>query len=364
MRVLYDGIVFQNSYQRGIQRAFRELISHMPEGIRAVVALTGAPKCPLPQRATIARLGVPGTSLLPRALRTPLQSRFGARGVRRLAANADVFHSTYFTLAPADLPSVLHVHDLLPEQFPECFDAPWAAREIQTRADAIERATRVVAISDATARQIARFYPLAIQKTTTIHWGCNHLARHDGVPKSNANTPYVLHVGDRAGYKNFSVILDAMESPRWPRELGLTIVGPEWRESELSRVDRLCKDRVVRHLGRASDQSLAALYASTRCLIAPSLGEGFGFPILEAQTLCAPVVCADTPVFREIAGDAALFFDPRDPSQLLDRVLAIGQIAARARAAERARWNLTRFSWERCAARTAELYADALSAAR
>jgi glycosyltransferase involved in cell wall biosynthesis len=362
MRVLYDGVVFQNSYQRGIQRAFYELLSHMPATVEPILALSGSPKSPLPARARPVRLGLSFASLLPRAIRRAVQARLAPPAMRRLAANCSVFHSTYFTLPPGPMPTVLHVHDLLPERFPECFDAAWAAQEVDHRRRAIEQATRIVAISDATSREIAHFYPGAHAKTSTIYWGCDHLARNAPSPPQENPPPYALYVGDRAGYKNFSLLLDAMERSDWPHDVGLKVVGPAWRDSERPRVEHLLKDCSLEHVGRATDDHLARLYAHARCLVAPSFGEGFGFPLLEAQSLDVPVVCAATPVFREIAGDAALYFDPHRSDELSRRVKEAGDTATRARLTTAARSNLTRFSWQRCADQTAALYGSLLSA--
>jgi glycosyltransferase involved in cell wall biosynthesis len=101
------------------------------------------------------------------------------------------------------------------------------------------------------------------------------------------------------------------------------------------------------------------LYAGAEAFVFPSLYEGFGLPVVEAMSCGAPVVCSDIPVLREVAGDAALYFDPRDAAQLapmLTRVLDDATLRAdlRTRGLSRA----AQFSWERAARETLEVYRE------
>ncbi|MBO9362830.1 MAG: glycosyltransferase family 4 protein [Thermoflexus sp.] len=112
----------------------------------------------------------------------------------------------------------------------------------------------------------------------------------------------------------------------------------------------------VRDLGMVPEEDLPALYTGARLFIFPSLWEGFGLPMLEAMACGVPVACSDIPALREVAGEAAMFFDPRDVEGMA-RVLEVAwrraedpawRAAAQARAAQ--------FSWQETAQRTLELY--------
>ncbi len=354
MRVLYDGIVFENSYQHGVQRVIRELIERLPPEIEPVLTLSTTPKCPLPDGATVRRTAPPLPRFLPRSLRRAVRDRVIPSAMRRLAEDSHIFHSTYFTLPPADIPTVVHVYDLIPEQFPECFAPGWAEPEIARRASAMRAATRLVAISHATATDIARFYPELAAKTRVVQLGCEHLARP--LANNQSRGDYALFVGDRKGYKNFSIILDAMESAAWPRGLALTVVGSPWRDEELDRINGIASSRTIHHAGRISDSELAGLYASARCVISPSLGEGFGLPLLEAHALGAPLVCSDIPASREVAGTAGLFFDPQQAENLIACITDALEPATRDRLLAAGRDNLTRFSWDRHVKEISDIY--------
>jgi glycosyltransferase involved in cell wall biosynthesis len=88
----------------------------------------------------------------------------------------------------------------------------------------------------------------------------------------------------------------------------------------------------VRFPGFVEDPELAALYQSCLGLIFPSLYEGFGLPVLEAMALGAPVLCSNIASLPQIAGDAAVYFDPRDPSEIaaaIERLATEGSLRAR-----------------------------------
>ncbi len=356
MRVLYDGVAFQNAHQRGVQRVFRELIGRLPRDVEATLALTGPARSELPTGARVIRAGVPMAGLLPRRLRSMVQARLAPIGLGRAAASCDVFHSTYYTLPPRGLPSVVHVHDMIVERFVDLFQGKWVAEEIERKRGSIEAATRIIAVSNATARELAHFYPGVREKITTVHLAGGHVADAGAGEPARPRERFALYVGDRGLYKNFQVVLDAMESERWPSGVGLTVVGPPWKANEALRVERLGRSRRIVHGGRVSDQELARLYRAATCVVVPSVVEGFGLPVLEAQQARAPLVCSDIEVFREVAGEGAIFFDPHRPDQLAERIGAAMDPAMSARLAESGARNQARFSWDRAITETVAVY--------
>ena len=119
----------------------------------------------------------------------------------------------------------------------------------------------------------------------------------------------------------------------------------------------------ARFLGPVSAELLEGLYAAAALLATTTLHEGFGLPVLEAMARGVPVAASDLAVLREVAGDAAIWHDPRDPSSVaaaLRRLLAGGAEVERLRAAGRDR--AQRFSWRATAEATARVYDRALSA--
>jgi glycosyltransferase involved in cell wall biosynthesis len=137
----------------------------------------------------------------------------------------------------------------------------------------------------------------------------------------------------------------------------LVLVGGRgWRSAELERTLEAVGDR-VRICGFVTDEELAQLYAGAACFAFPSLAEGFGLPVLEAMASGVPVVSGDRTSLPEVVGDAGLLVDPADEDALADALARL--LEDRELAAELARRGLERsrgFSWEACAAATAEAY--------
>ena len=141
--------------------------------------------------------------------------------------------------------------------------------------------------------------------------------------------------------------------------LALAVVGgKDLLPEEKQLIDDLgvADDLIVLSAGEAE---LPRLYRSAVALVSPSTVEGFGMPVVESMTCGTPVVLADTPVYREVAGAAGLFFTPGDEEALrdqIDRLTTDDDLAAAA-----AQAGLTRaadFSWDSTAASTAALYRD------
>jgi glycosyltransferase involved in cell wall biosynthesis len=360
MRVLLGAEAFQNAHQRGIQRYFREMVSRLPLDIELTAALRAGPRAPLPARARVARVDLRLNSVLPRPFR-PSAGRLLAPLERRLARSCDVYHATYYTRSPLPaLPAVLTVYDMIAEQLPEHFSPAALNQETCRKRQAILAARRIIAISQDAARALVSLYPAVAGRTVVIPLGHEHAlpgADQRPAPSPLSGSPCALFVGDRAGYKNFRLLLDAAAAAGWPSSVRLAVVGAPWGENERRAIQGRLEHRIM-HLGRVDDGQLRCLYAAAMCVIVPSRAEGFGLPIIEAQAAGAPVVCSDIPIFREVAAGGALYFDPSNPQSLAAALNAVCNpaMADGLRAAGRA--NLPRFTWSKCAQRTAEVYRE------
>ena len=183
-----------------------------------------------------------------------------------------------------------------------------------------------------------------------------HVVCHGGpdwscAPQSPVENRF-LFVGGRTYYKNFSVVLEAL---KMVPESTLCVVGNAFSENELQLMDNLgIRDRIK--IIKASDDELVQFYASSSALIFSSKMEGFGLPVLEAFAANCPVICSDIPVFHEVGGDAALYFDPDDPASLADAM----RQNMKYRCTSNLSGQLARFSWKKCAAETLEVYQSVL----
>lgn len=174
--------------------------------------------------------------------------------------------------------------------------------------------------------------------------------------------PVVLSVAQKRPYKNLGSLIRALAGLE--ERATLVLVGaPTAHEDELRTLARQfgVEDR-VRFPGWVSEPELEGLYRLASCFVLPSLIEGFGLPVLEAMARAVPVACSDRPALPEVAGDAALLFDPEDQDAVttaIRRLLNDRELAARL--VERGRARVGLFTWERTAEATLESYRRAVA---
>jgi glycosyltransferase involved in cell wall biosynthesis len=354
IRVWFDGLVFENPYQIGIWRVFYEVLSRIAGHADCTLWLRSEPVQPLPPGVRVirdrGRWTVNRWDLVGRARR-----KWANRSPARPPRPPAVFHSTYFTPCPDPaVPAVVTVYDMIAERmYP--INGAWAPRDCDVKREAILAARACIAISEAAAADLRLFHPQAADRVRVIPLGADHLTRAEPGP---AGPPFALFVGARGSYKNFHTVLDALRHPAWPRDLRLHVVGAPLANHEQKLVEVLGLGDRVRPLGRLTDAQLAAAYAAARCFVFPSLLEGFGLPVLEAQVNGCPCVLSDLPVFREVAGDAARFFDPRLGERLAEAVAAADEPETRRRLIDAGRANVRRFSWDRTADQTLAVYEE------
>ena len=257
---------------------------------------------------------------------------------------------------------VVVVHDLYFRTIPES-----AGRREALTTDGIFRLMlarnhAVVAVSDATRRDLERHYPAAAGRVRVIpSASVLDPAALLGEDPAEVEGPYVLAVGNATHNKNFGLLAEAVAriAPRRP-DLAVVHVGEDPSDAVAGTLRRRgAATRVVR-LSRIDDRRLAALYRGALCLCVPSFAEGFCLPVLEAQALGCPVVCSDRSATPEVAGEGALTFDPADATALaacLGRLL--DEPGLRETLAAQGRRNQARYTWDA----TARGYADLLDAA-
>jgi glycosyltransferase involved in cell wall biosynthesis len=331
-------------------------------------------------REAAAAGGAPWGELLP-AVTVPVNARSRAQWVLgeqtmlpRLAARerVELVHSLAST-APfwGGFRRVVTVHDLIYARFPEAHSGlreqgmkvlvPWAAR----------RSRRVIADSQSTRADLIELLGIRAESIDVVPLGLGSVRR--GTTPAEAETRARFELGDRRvvlslsakrPHKNLGTLIAALaEIPADARPLLVLPGYPTWHEQELrerAALAGVAED--VRFLGWLSDAEIEGLWAVTDAFVFPSLYEGFGLPVLEAMARGVPVACSDASSLPEVAGDAAVLFDPHDRSAIaraLERLLGDPNEAERLRSAGRRRARL--FSWERTARLTLESYARALA---
>jgi glycosyltransferase involved in cell wall biosynthesis len=174
----------------------------------------------------------------------------------------------------------------------------------------------------------------------------------------------VLSVATDLPHKNLPALIEALALVAPEKRPILVLAGHGTDDGALqARAFAAGVAEDVRLLGGLSIDELDSLYALADCLVLPTLHEGFGLPVLEAMARSVPVLCSEIPALREVAGDAALYFDPHMPAQIaanIVEVLTNSRVAARL--CEQGRVQAAKFSWAAAAEGTLESYRRALVA--
>lgn len=170
-----------------------------------------------------------------------------------------------------------------------------------------------------------------------------------------------MFVGTRDPHKNFGFMLKSIAEKLKKREIKLICTGSSFTETEKELIDELGVQGNVLNSGFVSEDELSGLYANAICLVYPSLYEGFGFPILEGFLNKCPICISNTSCFPEIAGDAACYFDPKNPDSLSESVSKVlDDPVYRHKLIEKGSKRLDLFSWDESTKLTFEVYKRAL----
>lgn len=283
----------------------------------------------------------------------------------------DVLHSLAST-APAsgDFPRVVTIHDLLYRIYPEThFGARAAAMRVLVPV-AARRSDRVIAPSVATRDDLVKFLRLTPEKVDVVHEGVGS-ARVEPLDERELRVrlgldrrKLVLTVSAKRPHKNLIRLLDALALIPAERRPVLALPGyPTPHEHQLrEHAIELGIEADTCFLSWISAEELEGLYRLASCFVFPSLYEGFGLPVLEAMARGVPVACSGRGSLAEVAGEAALLFDPESPRAIADAIEGLlGDPAMGERLREAGFEQARRFSWDATARATLHSYELALA---
>lgn len=285
--------------------------------------------------------------------------------------NLDVFWGPTHRLPrflSKNIAKVVTIHDLVWKHAGETMRPLNRLAEQCLMPDAIRLADRIMADSHSTAAAIASEFPQARDRIRVVHLGTTALPEplgFDTLKSLGIDRPYFLFVGTLEPRKNLRRLLEAYASlDEIIRKQMLFVIagGKGWGNVDLvSLVHSLGLSDSVRLTGYVSEERLSTLYAHARLLAMPSLYEGFGLPLLEAMSFGVPVLTSSCSSLPEVAGDAGVLVDPHDTNSIASGLLQmLKDDALRNKLAARAKVNAARFSWEKAAKETMEIFYEAI----
>ena len=365
LRVVYDHQVFSWQTYGGVSRYYCELMREFQRtgdvdfrlGARYSdnAYLKGAAF--FKHRQLFRKYNFRGKAILLGALNRRYTKSLIARG------EFDIFHPTffdpYFLNLLGNRPFVMTVYDLNHDKYPSMF--PPGDTTARHMGILIKRAAKIIAISENTKMDLVRFCAVDPKKIQVVCLA-GTLSLVGRQAHLHLPGPYILFVGSRAIYKNFLFFIRSI-TPILQKDRELKVIcagGGPFTKEELAFLDDLeISDQVVYH--PINDAILRTLYKKALAFVFPSLYEGFGLPVLEAFACQCPTIVSRTSSFPEVAGEAAVYLEPSDPSSTREAVKKV-IYDPKLRATLRAKGlrQLKKFSWAKTARETKKLYDEVL----
>ncbi len=296
-------------------------------------------------------------------------SMFGYPFIDDLIGGADVFFSPHFFLAPLSKACrrVTTFHDLSYLRFPEFFT--WRKRWWHTiEMDPARQArfsNQIIAVSESTKTDLADCYQIDPANIAVVHSG-TVAARPENETllqfKKTHNLPerFILHVGTLEPRKNIVGLIRAfniLKNQAGHEDVELVLIGKEgWQfQNIFKEIQKSPFKSHIRRLGHIAGD-LAPYYSSAAVYVCPSFFEGFGFPVLEAMACGTPAIVSANSSLPEVAGDAGLFINPYDISEIAEALKAVlSEPLIRARMIKKGLVQAEKFGWDSAARQTLDI---------
>ncbi|MBW4580198.1 MAG: glycosyltransferase family 4 protein [Tildeniella nuda ZEHNDER 1965/U140] len=277
----------------------------------------------------------------------------------------DLVHETYYAserLAAKKTKIITTIHDMIPEKFSELFPPSHPIPLLKKKS--IIRADCIICVSENTRKDVLERFNVDPQNVFVTHLGCSlNPLPQKAVKTEQVFRPYILYVGHREGYKNFSGFLKAFtRSKLLKKDFKIICFGATpFSQAEMHQFSSYnLSVAQIQHLS-GDDTVLASLYANASALVYPSLYEGFGIPPLEAMSYNCPVVCSDSSSIPEVVGNAAELFNPYEPESITNALERVLYVSDRTQALIRlGTERVKQFTWENCVEKTCAIYASLL----
>lgn len=378
MKVLFDYQAFDMQTHGGVSRCFTELMTHFPKDVKAKLSVVET------ENEHLLQIGYPKIGQLYDEFiinrEFPLKGRlfdiyynklkhyhYGWDENRNYSiellkrGNYDVFHPTFFDDYFLDYiqgkPFVVTIHDMIPELFPQYFKRD--NKQIIGKKKLVPFASAIIVVSERTKKDVVEILGVPEEKVHVVYHGISN----DLVPNAESTLfpfEYILYVGDRFGYKNFTRFVEEVSKfIKKHKDVKVVCTGRPFSPEETDLL-KACGvfENFIQHFVK-DNHEFYNIYHNAITFVYPSLYEGFGIPILEAYQAQTPVMLNDASCFREIAGDAGVFFkmdeNTSDFVDVLEGVYSM-KSSEREELINKQNARLSQFSWNKSAKQLADIY--------
>ncbi len=382
MKVLFDSQAFDMQSHGGVSRYIAEITQHFPSEVTPMIGVLetdnvylkqmGYPSCGNLYENFISKQYFPMKRMLYKAYynikyghpglwdHTPkINQLYSEHLIKQM--EYDIFHATYFDgyflKALEQRPFILTVHDMISELYPNYYEPTHSL--VTGKKLLVPKAAHIIAVSQKTKEDLMRIMHVPEDKITVIYHGVDDTP-YTPSAESLFDFEYILFVGERHFYKNFSLFVrDVIPVLKRHQELKVVCTGKPFNSDEqLLMKSHSVEDRFVQYFVK-TNQEFMDLYHHAFAFVYPSAYEGFGMPILEAYKAGCPVMLNCASCFPEIAGDAAVYFtveenfsDFEEQFETLYHLDSNERTHLIAKQQER----LKRYSWQQSAEKHAAVY--------
>ena len=274
--------------------------------------------------------------------------------------NPNLIHETFYTLTDPwnkKIKRVTTVYDLIREKIDP------VVSKSEAKKATLGRSEKIICISNNTKNDLIEFYNLPEDKCEVVYLGVDSIfSQVSPLEKIFWDRPYILYVGQRAGYKNFEFFIKALSRvSNFGKEFGLICFGGgKFTDSEKALFSELSLSfDDIRHES-GSDEILNVAYSQAMALVYPSLYEGFGLPIVEAMASKCIVITSDSISLAEAGGGVAINYQSRNLESLTDAIenaLALDPESKSMKLDAGLSW-ASKFDWNATALNTQKIYLE------
>ncbi len=305
---------------------------------------------------------------LPPTLSQILFNQLRVPSIEFFTGKVDVFHSSDWTEPKAKAVKVTTVHDLAPFLFPKMHDEK-IIQVFKRKLALIKKESKIIiADSKSTKKDLINLFDIKPNRIEVVYGALSEgfkKAEPDfNIVKKLKLDKYIISDAARNPRKNLKNLLKAFKQLK-DKDIKLVLIGtPMWAKKETAELlnDANLQKRIV-STGFVCFSELKALYSQAVCAVFPSLYEGFGLPVLEALSMDCPVIVSNVSSLPEVSGNAGIKVDPKNPHSItkgIEKILAISSSSDELnKLKEKGREQLKKFSWEKTAKKTLEIYKKA-----
>ena len=290
------------------------------------------------------------------------------RAIDRL--KVDLFHSTaHLVPRRGKTPMVLTVHDLTNFLYPRWYRFTNQINRSWNLKRGIKNARKIIAVSEATRRDLCKLFPKSEEKIEVIYEGVDPIFKP--YPENSRQElglgfeePFILWAGTTSPRKNLPVLLKAFEQLHQQiPDIHLVLLGQRgWKDQEIfDYIQEKRLRKVIHPMGYQPWEALPLFYSASSVFVFPSLYEGFGLPVVEAMACGTPVIASNTSSLPELLPDEQALFDPNNPEELVEKLRwIIGDASVAEGMSEKGLVRAKEFDWRKAARQTLDVYHKAL----